>query len=77
MQRVQIPRDPTIHSENFSEVRPKEQVAPIIKPTNSAVDHVALIDMDDIENVSPLKSLRTVLVVDDSAPTRKMICRCV
>eukprot|EP01036_Dinobryon_divergens_P023365 gene23365-31704_t len=79
VQRVQILRDPTINSENFSEVRPKEQqevvVAPINKPTNSAIDHVALIDMDDIENAPPLKSLRTVLVVDDSGPTRKMICR--
>ena len=80
MQRVPVPRDPTIHSDNFSEVRPEEQqqevVAPAVQPMNAPMGPVSLIDMDDVENAPPMKYLRTVLVVDDSGPTRKMLCRC-
>ena len=76
---VQRIRDPTIHSDNFSELRPKERqevvVAPI-NPSDSMVERIALDDVEDVENTPPMKCLRTALVVDDSGPTRKMICRC-
>ncbi len=75
---VQRIRDPTIHCDSFSELRPREpdrvQSAPV-KPINAIADPMSHHDVPDIENTAPMKSLRTVLVVDDSGPTRKMICR--